>query len=280
MDVGVTIFPTDQAIDPIRLGPEVEARGFDSLFVAEHTHIPVSRRTPYPAGGELPEEYRRTHDPFVTLMAAAAVTSRLKVGTGICLVAQRDPIVLAKEVASLDRLSGGRFVFGVGYGWNVEEMQAHGVDPRRRRELVREKILAMKALWTQDEASFDGEQVHLAPSWCWPKPLQRPHPPLFVGGAAGPTLFRHIVEWADGWIPIGGSGLGENWPKLRQVAEDAGRDPATLKVIVFAARPNPESLEHYASLGVSSTVLGLPPGPAEVVLPLLDQWAPLVERVA
>lgn len=271
----MTIFPTDYGIEVTRLATEVEARGFESLFFAEHTHIPVGRRTPYPGGGELPEEYKHTHDPFVSLMAAACVTTRLRVGTGVCLVAQRDPIILAKEVASLDLLSGGRFLFGVGYGWNVDEMEQHGVDPTRRRALVREKVLAMKALWTDEAASFRGELVRVEPSWLWPKPLQHPHPPIFIGGAAGPTLFDHVVEWADGWIPIGGSGLTSNLPRLREVAERAGRDPATVQVVVFGARPDAGNLEHYAGLGVARVVLGLPAAGADVVLELLDQWAPL-----
>jgi probable F420-dependent oxidoreductase len=210
MDLGVTIFQTDQTMPVTDLARAVEDRGFESLWVAEHTHIPSSRATPYPQGGELPEEYRRTLDPFVALAAAAAVTERIKVGTAICLVAQHDTIDLAKSVASVDHLSNGRFLFGVGYGWNVEEMQDHGVDPKQRRALVREQLLAARELWTKDEASFDGEHVHISPSWMWPKPVQRPHPPILFGGVAGPKLFHQIVELGAGWIPIGGRGLGES----------------------------------------------------------------------
>jgi probable F420-dependent oxidoreductase len=273
MDVGVQMFSTDLAIRPDELAREVEARGFDALFLPEHTNIPVSRRTPYPGGGELPDEYRRTYDLFVALTAASVVSERLTLGTGICLVGQRDPILLAKEVASLDVLSGGRFVFGIGYGWNEDEMENHGLDPKRRRAIVREKVLAMEALWTQEEAAFEGEHVHLAPTWSWPKPLQQPRPPILIGGAAGPTLFRHIVEFADGWIPIGGGGLSEQLNQLREQFEQAGRDPASLQVTVVGAAPSAGKLDHLASLGVGRFLIGLPASPAETVLPLLDRYA-------
>src|SRR5215207_8874493 len=202
MDIGVMVFPTERVPGPVRLGTEAEARGFESLWLPEHTHIPTGRKTPFPGGEPLPEHYKRTLDPFVGLAAAASVTTALKLATGICLVAQRDPIVLAKEVASVDRVSDGRFLFGIGVGWNIDEMEQHGVDPKRRRAQVRESILAMKALWTEDEASFDGEFVRFSPSWSWPKPVQQPHPPVLMGGAAGPTTFRHVVEYCDGWMPI------------------------------------------------------------------------------
>jgi probable F420-dependent oxidoreductase len=276
MEIGVTMFPTDLSIRPDHLAIELETRGFESLFFPEHTHIPTSRRTPYPAGGELPEEYKRTFDPFVAIAAGAARTERLIFGTGICLVAQRDPIVLAKDVASVDVLSGGRFVFGVGYGWNVDEMEHHGVDPKRRRALVREKILAMKALWSDEEARFDGEFVHLEPSWSWPKPRQQPHPPIFLGGAPGPTLFGHVVEWADGWMPIGGAGLGSTLPQLRRAAEEAGRDPDSIGIMIFGAAPDAGKLDYYRQLGVTRTVFGLPSAPADTVLPLLDKWSQLL----
>jgi probable F420-dependent oxidoreductase len=276
MEIGVMMFPTDKTIRPDQLARELEDRGFESLFFPEHTHIPTGRRTPYPAGGELPDEYKRTFDPFAAIAAAAARTERLMLGTGVCLVAQHDPIVLAKTVASVDLISDGRFEFGVGFGWNIDEMEDHGVDPKRRRGLVREKVLAMKALWTQEEASFTGEFVNLQPSWSWPKPVQQPNPPIFLGGRAGPTVFRHVIEWADGWMPIGGGGLTTTLPQLRQAAEDAGRDPETIAIIVFAAQPDAGKLDHYREIGVSRTVLGLPPGTADVVLPLLDTWAKLL----
>jgi probable F420-dependent oxidoreductase len=280
MELGVMQFVTDLSIGPVELAQAVEASGLGSLFLPEHTHIPTGRATPYPAGGPLPEEYRRTYDPFVGLAAAAAATTTLRVGTGICLVAQHDPILLAKEVASLDLVSGGRFLFGIGFGWNVDEMQHHGVDAPARRAIVREKVLAMKALWTQDEASFDGEHVRFAPSWSWPKPVQQPHPPVLLGGGAGPTLLRHVVEYCDGWMPIGGSGLKTRLPELRQLAEEAGRDPDSIEITVFGARPDPSLLEHYASMGIARVVLPLPSEGADVVLPILDHYAKLVPAVA
>jgi probable F420-dependent oxidoreductase len=276
VDVGVQMFSTDLAIRPEALARETEARGFDSLFLPEHTHIPTSRRTPYPGGGELPDEYRRTYDPFLALAAAAVVTERIKLGTGICLVGQRDPILLAKEVASIDVLSGGRFVFGIGYGWNEDEMENHGLAPGQRRAVVREKMLAIEALWTHDEGGFVGEHVRIAPSWSWPKPLQQPRPPVLIGGAAGPTLFRHIAEFADGWIPIGGGGLSDGLARLRDEFEQAGRDPASVQVTVIGADPSPGKLDHLASLGVSRFLIGLPPAPAATVLPLLDRYAEAV----
>ena len=207
MHIGVAIFPTDQTIDPVELARESEARGFESLWFPEHSHIPTSRETPW--GGRegappLPEFYWRTHDPFVALAACAAVTSTIKLATGICLVAQRDPIYTAKEVASLDRLSGGRFLFGVGYGWNKEEMAHHGTAYGERRAILRESVLAMKELWTHDEASFDGDHVRFSSSWAWPKPHQAGGPPVILGGDAGPRTAADIVEFCDGWMPIGG----------------------------------------------------------------------------
>lgn len=276
MDIGVTIFLTDKSIGVAEMARAVEERGFESLFLPEHTHIPVSRRTPYPMGGELPDEYKRTHDPFIALATAAAVTERLKVGTGICLTAQRDTIVLAKEVASLDAISDGRFVFGIGYGWNVDEMEDHGVVPAERREYVREQMLAMRSLWSEDEAGFDGKYVKVSTSWMWPKPVQQPAPRTFVGAAPGPTAFRHIAEFADGWMPIGGGGVRENLPALRTAFEEAGRDPADVDVIIFFSIPDKGKLEYYAGLGVTRTVFGLPSGPPDVVLPLLDRYAELL----
>lgn len=278
MELGVLIFPTDLSIRPDHLAPEVEARGFESLFVTEHTHIPVSRRTPWPGGPDLPDEYRRTLDPFVALTAAATVTERLVLGTGICLVAQHDPIVLAKQVASLDLVSGGRFVFGIGVGWNEDEMESHGVDPARRRSVAREKVLALQALWHDEVASFEGEFVRVPPSWSWPKPVQQPHPPIVMGGVGGPVTFRHIAEYCDGWIPIAGR-KGEllgRLPALHQACEEAGRDPATVSIQVFGAPAQPEVLERYAAAGVQRAVLGLPPRPADEVLAVLDRYVPLL----
>jgi probable F420-dependent oxidoreductase len=202
VDYGVTMFPTDYALRPDELARLLEERGFESVWFPEHTHIPVSRRTPYPGGGELPREYSHSYDPFVALTAAAAATSRLRLGTGVCLVIERDPIVTAKEVASLDFLSGGRFLFGIGGGWNAEEMADHGTDFKKRWRVLRERILAMKAIWTQEEGEFHGEFVNFDKTWSFPKPAQKPHPPVLIGGD-GPTTFDRVIEFGDGWMPIG-----------------------------------------------------------------------------
>jgi probable F420-dependent oxidoreductase len=274
MRLGLTIFATDRAMSPVELAREAEARGFHSLYVPEHTHIPVSRRTPPPTGeAELAEEYRRTLDPFVALGAAAAVTQSIRLGTGVALVAQHDPIALAKAIATLDHLSGGRFVLGVGYGWNVEEMEDHGIDPKRRRARVRETLLAMQALWSQEVAGFAGEFVRFEPSWQWPKPVQRPRPPILIGAAAGPTAFAHVAELGDGWIPIGGAGLREALPALRTAFEARGRDPAALHVVPMGVLPTREKLDHYAAAGVTEAVLRLPSAPRDAVLPVLDAYA-------
>jgi probable F420-dependent oxidoreductase len=274
------MFATDRSMDVVELARAAEQRGFYSLYAPEHTHIPTGRDTPAPTGDEqLGDQYLRTLDPFVALTAAATATTRLRVGTGICLVAQRDPIVTAKEVASLDFLSGGRFSFGIGFGWNREEMADHGVSYADRRAIVRERVLAMRSLWEDDEAAFAGEHVQLSPSWAWPKPVQRPHPPILIGGAAGAKLFEHIVEYADGWIPIGGAGLSSALPELHRTADAAGRDPSTLAVVPFGTIPNQGKLDHYGSLGIDEVVLQLPHAPAEEVLRVLDRHAEFVERV-
>jgi len=272
---GVTMFMTDQTVGPVELAREIEARGLYSLYVPEHTHIPTSRRTPPPTGdAELAEEYKRTLDPFVALAMAAAVTERLVVGTGICLVAQRDPIVTAKAVASLDRESGGRFVFGVGFGWNADEIEHHGVDMKRRRDVAREHVLAMKALWRDDVASFEGEYVHLSPSWSWPKPGPG-RPLILVGGAPGPKLFAHVAEYADGWIPIGGAGVRAALDDLARACEARGRDPKTLRIVPFGTVPDAGKLEYYASIGIDEVVMRLAGGPRDRVLPRLDRLAEL-----
>ncbi len=277
MKIGITMFCTDEAMNPAELAREAEQRGFESFYIPEHTHIPSCRRTPAPTGDpELPREYRRTLDPFVTLAAAATVTSRIKIGTGICLVAQRDPIVTAKEVASLDLLSGGRFIFGIGFGWNREEIASHGTDFRRRREIARERILAMQKLWSEDEAAFAGEFVNFEASWAWPKPVQKPWPRILIGGAAGPKMFAHIAEYADGWIPIGGGGISKVLPDLRRAMEEKGRDPATLEIIPFGTVPDPGKFEYYQSLGISEVVLRIPSAPKDVVMPKLDEYAELL----
>lgn len=277
MKIGLVMFPSDRAISPDGLAQAAEERGFEMLLFPEHTHIPVSRLSPYPAGGDLPDYYARTLDPFVALTAAAAATSRLRIGTGVCLVAQRDPLILAKEVASLDRLSGGRFVFGVGYGWNREEMADHGVRFAERRLLLREKVLAMQRLWTEEKASFEGEYVSFPPTWLWPKPLQDPWPPIIVGGAAGPITFAHVAELASGWMPIAGRGrpLEDAIPMLHRILAERGRNPADIEVTIFGVRPGAE-IERYEDLGVHRVLLMVPPEGRDSVLQALDRYAHLV----
>lgn len=273
------MFITDRSIDPITLAQAVEERGLASLYVPEHTHIPVSRLTPPPTGeAVLAEEYRRTYDPLVVLAAAAAVTERITLGTGICLVAQREPIVTAKAIATIDQLSGGRFSFGIGFGWNEDELSHHGVTMAERRSVTREHVLAMQALWRDDEAEFAGEHTRFSPSWSWPKPVQRPGPAVLIGGAAGPKLFSHIAEYADGWIPVGGAGVRAALVDLADAAERAGRDPASLQVVPFGTVPDPSKLDHYAGLGITEVVLQLPSAPADRVLPILDRYAELARR--
>jgi len=245
--------------------------------VPEHTHIPTSRRTPAPTGdAELAEEYRRSLDPWAALAAAAAVTSRIRLGTGVALVAQHDPIALAKQIATVDLLSDGRVVVGIGYGWNREEMADHGIAFATRRARVREVMLAMEALWASDVASFEGEFVRFEPSWQWPKPVQRPRPPVLLGGAAGPILFSHVAEYGDGWLPIGGAGIREALPDLQRAFEARGRDPATIEIVPLGVFPTEAKLDHYASIGVTEAVLRLPSAPRDEVLPVLDAYAKFV----
>ncbi len=267
------MFQTDLSMRPEALALAAEERGFSSLFVPEHTHIPTSRITPAPTGEDtLDDAYSRTLDPLIGLAAAASVTSSIKLGTGVALVAQHDPVVMAKQIATLDHLSGGRFVLGVGFGWNAEEMADHGVAFDRRRDVVRDHMLAMNSLWSRDEASYAGPFVNLAPSWAWPKPVQRPRPVTLIGGGAGPKLFAHIVEYADGWMPMGGSGLAEALPRLRRAFESAGRDPSGLVVVPFGTLPDSAKLDYYESLGVSEVVLRVPSGPPDEVLATLDSY--------
>ncbi|MFN0090616.1 MAG: LLM class F420-dependent oxidoreductase [Acidimicrobiales bacterium] len=279
---GVSIFPTDKSINPLELAVEVEARGFESLWFPEHSHIPTSRVTPWggnPKAPPLPEEYWRTYDQFVALGMAAAVTKTLKFGTGITLVAQRDPIWLAKEVATVDALSGGRLIFGIGYGWNKEEMAHHGVPYTKRRAILRENVLAMKQLWTNDEAEFHGEHVAFSSSWSWPKPAQKPHPPILLGGSAGPKTMQDIVEFCDGFMPVSGRyDLAAQIAEIRRLAEEAGRDPATLEFGQFGTPGKPEIIESMIEIGLSRIVLGLPPAPADKVLPILDRHQELVKQ--
>ncbi len=283
MEIGVSIFPTDLTMQPIDLAKHAEDRGFESLWFPEHSHIPVSRRSPW--GGRegappLPQEYWRTHHQLIALSAAAAVTTNLKLATGITLVAQHDPIWLAKAVASLDMISNGRFILGVGYGWNKEELAHHGVKYTDRREVMRERILAMKQLWTEDEATFDGAWVSFEPSWSWPKPAQAGGPPIILGGAAGPRTIGDIVEYCDGWMPIGGRhDFVGKITEVRQAAEDAGRDPESLEFGLFFAQPDIGFLEGLAEAGVKRAVLGLPQGSPDEVEAAFDKFAPLVGAI-
>jgi len=280
VQLGVTVFLTDRSIDPVELAREVEARGFSSLWLPEHTHIPTSRRTPAPMGEPIAEEYLRCLDPFVTLGMVAAVTTTLRIGTGIALLAERDPIVTAKEVATLDHCSGGRMTLGIGYGWNIEELEDHGGSKRTRRAVVRERVLAMQALWGEERAAFHGEHVRLSESWAWPKPAQqvrgRTGVPVLVGGAPGPTLFAHIAEFADGWIPVGGAGVADALPRLHRAAAEAGRDPAELTVVPFGTLPERGKLDHYRSLGIEEVVLRVPSAGRDEVLRALDAFAPFL----
>ncbi|MEU7041203.1 TIGR03619 family F420-dependent LLM class oxidoreductase [Streptomyces varsoviensis] len=283
MRIATTIFLTDETISPVRLARELEQRGFSGLYLPEHTHIPVSRETPAPMGEPLSREYGRSLDPFVALGQAAAVTERLALGTGITLVAEHDPIVLAKQVATLDFLSGGRFTFGVGYGWNVEEAADHGVRWATRRNLVRDRMALMRALWAEEPRSYEGEFESVRASYAHPKPLTAPRgragaepltgPRTLIGGAAGPKLFAHIAEYADGWMPLGGSGLTRSLPALRQAWRDAGREGEGPEIVPCGVVPSEGKLAHYQDLGVSEVILDLPSaGEAEVVR-ALDEFA-------
>ncbi|HKZ24774.1 MAG TPA: LLM class F420-dependent oxidoreductase [Acidimicrobiia bacterium] len=280
MKFGVSMFPTDSSISPVDLAREAEARGFESLWFPEHSHIPVSRRTPM--GGvknarPLPEHYWHSLDQFVSLAAAASVTKTIKLCTGITLVAQRDPLWLAKEVATLDLLSGGRMIFGIGYGWNKEEMASHGIEYRLRRAIVREKVAAMQKLWTEDEPSFSGRFVKFEPSWAWPKPVQKPYPPIVLGAAAGPRTLQDLASFCDGWIPLGTRHEIEG--KIREVraaVAGVGRDPVTFEVTVFYAKPDPQSLANLSAWGIDRAVFGLRSETAATTLPRLDELAALL----
>jgi len=271
------MFATDYAIRPDDLARELEARGFESFWVPEHTHIPASRRTPYPGGADLPQEYWHTYDPFVALTAAASVTTKLKVATGICLIIERDPITTAKEVASLDMLSNGRFIFGIGAGWNAEEMENHGTNYKTRFSLLRERVLAMKEIWTKEEAEYHGRFVNFDPIWSYPKPVQKPHPPILMGGFATKT-FDYVAEFCDGWMPIGYrmEELPEKISDLRRRAEAAGRDPQTISITIFGAKPERETLDQLEAAGVERAIFMLPAADRDTVMPLVDRFTGLI----
>jgi len=278
MHIGLTMFPTDQAIEPHDLAREAEARGFESLWLPEHTHIPASRRTPYPAGGDLPEEYWRTFDPFGALCAAAAVTRTIKLATGICLLIERDTIISAKEAATVDRLSGGRFIFGVGGGWNVEEMENHGTDHKTRFKKLREQVLAIREIWTKEAAEFHGEIVRFDPIWCHPKPVQKPGPPVILGGMSMHAMDR-AIDYGDGWMPIdAGMGPDALAPMLAEFdrrLSARGRSRASMTLSIYGAPQKAEALARYRDLGVDRAVLLIRPEARDRVLPKLDRLAAL-----
>jgi len=270
VEFGVTIFPTEEAMGPAALARAVEERGFESLWVAEHTHIPASRRSPWPGGDELPKMYYETMDPFIWLTAAAAATETLKVGTGICLVVERDPIITAKEVASLDQLSGGRFLFGIGGGWNAEEMENHGTEFGTRWKLVRERIEAMKAIWASDPAEYHGDVVDFDPIFSKPKPWQQPHPPIHVGGAA-PWGPRRAARYGNGWMPIYGRGsMIDELDVLARECAAHGRDAREIELSLYNGPADADEVRRHAEAGIHRYIFGLPPAGAETLLPWLD----------
>ena len=280
MQYGAMMFSTDYSIRPDDLAKMLEDRGFESMWVPEHTHIPAGRQSPWPGGGDLPKEYWHTYDPFVALTAAAAVTKTLKLGTGICLMIERDPITTAKEIASLDMISGGRFIFGIGGGWNAEEMEDHGINFKGRWRVLRENILAMKEIWTKGEAEFHGEYVNFDKMWAYPKPLQKPRPPILMGGD-GPTTFDRVVEYCDGWMPIGsrnsgGASLAEKIVLLKRQASEAGRDPESLDITSFGVRPDPELVARLEEAGVNRIIFTLPSEEQVQVTQIIDECARLI----
>ncbi|MBC81207.1 MAG: LLM class F420-dependent oxidoreductase [Gammaproteobacteria bacterium] len=278
MHIGVSIFATDFSIGMDELAPEIESRGFESLFVPEHTHIPTSRQSSWPGGADLPKEYWHTFDPFVSLSFAAANTKTLKIGTGICLLPQRDTLVTANLVASLDRMSGGRFIFGIGGGWNREEMAHHGTSYDKRFARMAEQVKAMQALWSNDAAEFHGEQVDFSESWSYPKPVQTPHPPIILGGETDYTL-RRVVDYCDGWLPRARHGFDavKNIARLQKIADESGRDMSTLSISVFGAPAEENTLTEYRDAGINRVLLSLPSAPRDEVLPILDSYAALID---
>ena len=279
MKYGVMMFSTDYAIHPAELGRAAEERGFESLLFPEHTHIPSSRLSPWPGGPNLPKEYWHTNDVFVALSFAAAATSTIRIGTGICLVIEHDPITLAKQVATLDALSGGRLLFGIGGGWNREEMENHGTEFTQRWDVLRERIAALKEIWTKDEASYHGEHVSFDAIWSWPKPVQKPHPPILLGSGSARGRQR-VVDWCDGWMPIAGrddvlAGIAD----LRVRADKAGRDPQSISITIFGAPTTTERIDEYRAAGVERVVFALPPSDRDAVLRVLDKHVELIRTL-
>jgi probable F420-dependent oxidoreductase len=281
MDFGASMFFTDYSMTPAALARALEQRGFESVWAPEHSHIPLSRQSPWPGGAELPKQYYDVMDPFVTLTAAAMATTSLRVGTGVCLVVQRDPIQTAKLVASIDQVSGGRFLFGIGVGWNAEEMADHGTtDFKGRHKLARERIEAMKAIWTQSKPEYHGDLVDFGPMMTWPKPVQKPHPPVIVGGAF-PQAARRAVRYGDGWIPLAGRGgdVAAQLPEFRRMLAEAGRTAESCPVTIFSAPEDADALKRHRDLGVARVTVGLPAAKEDEVLPILDRWAGLIRAV-
>jgi probable F420-dependent oxidoreductase len=282
MKFGASMFFTDYSMTPAALARAVEDRGFDILWAPEHSHIPLSRKTPFVMGGDLPKRYYDTMDPFVTLTAAAMATTTLKIGTGVCLIAQRDPIQTAKLVASIDQVSGGRFVFGVGNGWNQDEMENHGTAFATRHKLARERIEAMKAIWTQTKPEYHGEFVDFGPMMTWPKPVQKPHPPIVVGGAF-PYSARRAIRYGDGWMPqvtpTATTPLAELIPRFRQMAAEAGRDPASLAISIGGQQPDIDLIKRYQDLDVDRVSVSLLSEKEDTILPVLDQWVTVMRAV-
>jgi len=283
MDFGASMFFTDYSMTSADLARALEARGFESIWAAEHSHIPLSRKSPWGGGGELPKQYYDVMDPFVTLTAAAMASKTLKMGTGVCLVNQRDPIQTAKLVASIDQVSGGRFLFGIGNGWNQDEMENHGTNFATRHKLVRERVEAMKAIWTQTKPEYHGEFVNFDPMMTWPKPVQKPHPPVIVGGAY-PYAARRAVRYGDGWIPLAGrpgqyGDVFDFVPKFREMLTAAGRDAATFPISIFNSSEDVDTLKRYRDLGLVRVVVSLPAAKEDVVLPILDRFAALIRQV-
>ena len=275
-EFGALMFPTDYAIRPAALAKAIEEREMDSLFFPEHTHIPVSRKTPFPGGGELPKEYSNTYDPFVALASCAEVTERIKLGTGICLVVERDTITLAKEISTLDRISNGRFILGIGAGWNAEEMENHGIEFKNRWKVVREKILAMKELWTRDEAEFHGDFVDFDPVWSNPKPVQVGGPPIWMG-ASSKWSYDRIAEYCDGWLPIAGQDKN-HLQKIKAALADRGRKSSDITLAMFGVPADESFVNRKLDEGFNHLIFGLPPAKEETILPLLDTYAEIARR--
>jgi probable F420-dependent oxidoreductase len=282
MHFGVSMFHTDYSIPAVQLARALEERGFESMWAPEHSHIPVPRRTPFPGGGEVPKPYYEVMDPFVVLSAAATATKTLRLATGVCLVVQRDPIQTAKLVASIDQISGGRFLFGVGGGWNAEEIEDHGTAFKSRFKLMRERIEAMKEIWTKEKAEYHGEFVNFPTMMTWPKPVQKPYPPIIVGGAF-PHAARRAIRYGDGWVPIAGRApygdVNEYLPKFKQMLAEVGRSPDAVPITLFGGTEDADLLKRYRDMGVERVVTTLPPEPADKTLPVLDRWAELIRRV-